>query len=447
MSLRKSPQLTPALLAAARNNAQYSTGPRSPVAKQNSKLNALKHGGRVRDENRCQAMLALGEDPEQFQTLTEELMSAFGPGDALWEKQVEDLAWLYCRRERLERAEEGLKRRALQGIEDWQHRRRQEMARVTFDASQHEMLDVNLSESTDQGVALRKILSFLEVVRDQIRQRTFRLRQVGVLESLYKGMMGWRPALICRLLQRFSDAPRLAEQQADEEEREFLRKIGAATELPGEPEYQELLHLFEEEIASVREEFEYAEKANEERAAIERDACLAPEGETWRMMLRQEAALDRSIDRKVRILLRLRKELTNLPITLPGHGGGARMENIEGAPNNDIVSYSPQSVEAVEDSKMNDRHGNVYENKGSALEDRVASGNAIENKGSYARDPGMLLKTKGVIGSAELHATSKLPSFAREPGKDSAILIIERPRTWAVASHCAGRNLQLRMPK
>ena len=74
MSLRKSPELTPALLAAARQNAQHSTGPRSPAAKQNSKLNALKHGAYVADENRRQSMLALGEDPEQFQTLTEELM-------------------------------------------------------------------------------------------------------------------------------------------------------------------------------------------------------------------------------------------------------------------------------------------------------------------------------------------------------------------------------------
>ena len=31
---------------------------------------------------------------------------------------------------------------------------------------------------------------------------------------------------------------------------------------------------------------------------IQPDACLAPAGETWRMLLRQEAALDRSIDRK-----------------------------------------------------------------------------------------------------------------------------------------------------
>jgi len=33
------------------------------------KLNALKHAY-VRDENRCQAIRALGEDPEQLQTLT-----------------------------------------------------------------------------------------------------------------------------------------------------------------------------------------------------------------------------------------------------------------------------------------------------------------------------------------------------------------------------------------
>ena len=38
MSLRKSPQVTPALLATTRQNAQHSTGPRSAAAKQNSKL-------------------------------------------------------------------------------------------------------------------------------------------------------------------------------------------------------------------------------------------------------------------------------------------------------------------------------------------------------------------------------------------------------------------------
>jgi hypothetical protein len=68
------------LLAAARKNAQRSTGPRSPAAKQNSKLNALKHGERARPENHRQVMLALGENPEEFDNLKQELMTSFGPG-------------------------------------------------------------------------------------------------------------------------------------------------------------------------------------------------------------------------------------------------------------------------------------------------------------------------------------------------------------------------------
>jgi hypothetical protein len=396
MPLRKSPQLTPALLAAARHNAQRSTGPRSPAAKQSVKLNALKHGGRVRDENRCQAMQALGEDPKKLQALTEELRSAFGPGDALLEKQIEDLAWLYWRRDRLERAQEGLKRRALQAIDDWQHRRQQEMARVTFDASRHEMLNANLAQSTDRGVTLRKTLSLLQVIQDQCKQRTFRQRQLGVLESLYTGVMGWREVLICSLLERFCDAPNLAERLADPEEMQHLREIGVPTELPGEPEYGELLRLFEEEIAGVREELEYAEKANQERAAIERDACLAPEGETWRMMLRQEAAMDRSIDRKVRILMRLRKEAANPPIAPGGQDDGTKMESTEEIVGSDIMAANSHEGKAVEELKLNEQCGNIYENKGSASSSTAPNGNPTENKYSYAPNAGMLLKTNEI---------------------------------------------------
>jgi len=85
MSLRKSPQLTPALLAAARQNAQHSTGPRSPAAKQNSKLNGLKHGGRVRDENRHEvenrnSKIENHESPVEFRISSFDFpVSSFGP--------------------------------------------------------------------------------------------------------------------------------------------------------------------------------------------------------------------------------------------------------------------------------------------------------------------------------------------------------------------------------
>ena len=397
MSLRKSPQLTPALLAAARANAEHSTGPRSAAAKQNSKLNALKHGGRVSDENRCLAMLALGEDPEEFENLKQELMSALTPGDALWEKQIDDLAWLYCRRERLERAQAGLKRRALQGIDDWQHRRQQEMARVTFDASQPWAIDLDMTEPADPGVRLRMLLSFLELIRAQVKQRNFKPRQASEIETLYHNDVGWRQARLLALLRLFKESSGPPASRPDPELEEMLRQQFGPRESAGEPQYQELLRLLEEEIASVREEFEYAEKANEERAAIERDACLAPEGETWRMMLRQEAALDRSIDRKVRILLRLRKELTNPPVAPPDRGDGPTVGNMEDTFDSNIASDNSQSVRAVEDLKLNEQHGNVCENKGSRFKHREQSRNTTQNKGGYTLIAGMLLKRKELV--------------------------------------------------
>jgi hypothetical protein len=214
--------------------------------------------------------------------------------------------------------------------------------------------------------------------------------------------VGWRQALIFGLLHRFSDPVDLAEQQEKHEEyRQYLREQGRRCEPPGEPERQELLRLLEEEIASVREEFEYAEKANEERAAIERDACLAPEGEAWSMMLRQEAALDRSIDRKVRILLRLRKDWTDLLAVPRSEDDGGVMEDIESDIDSDIMSYDLQGMEAVENSKINEQYANVIENKGPAFRSPGRSGNIIENKGSYARDTGILLTTKGVISNTD----------------------------------------------
>jgi hypothetical protein len=47
-------------------------------------------------------------------------------------------------------------------------------------------------------------------------------------------------------------------------------------------------------------------------------------------------------------------------------------------------------------SKLKERCGNIYENKGSAKYRQGQSGNVIENKGSYASKAGILMKTKEV---------------------------------------------------
>jgi hypothetical protein len=311
-------------------------------------------------------MLALGEDPQEFENLKQELMSALTPGDALWEKQIDDLAWLYWRRERLERAEAGLKRRALQAIDDWQHRRQQEMARVTFDASQPQAIDIDMTEPADPGVRLRMLLSFLVVIREQAKQRTFKPRQASEIETLYHNDVGWRQARLLALLRLFNESFGPGAERQEPELKEMLSQQLGPRESAGEPQYQELLRLLDEEIAHVQEQFQYAEKVNEEKAAIERDACLAPEGETWKVMLRQEAALDHSIDRKVRILLRLRKDAAERPLAPASQDqdDGVRMENTEEIVESDISAQTPQGAEAVKDLKMNEQCGNVTENKG-----------------------------------------------------------------------------------
>jgi hypothetical protein len=291
----------------------------------------------------------LGEDPEEYDALQEQLMTTYGPGDGLWTKQVEDLARLYWRRSRLERMQTGFMRRALLRVEEWQERREIEMANATFDASQPEMLGISVAEPTDLGVRLRKTLSALGVIRVLVARtspsevfgtspgsetnrgplprpsarsgprtpqpwedrqardlqlpidiRQWTLEDWGgslphQLETLYRGRMNWRMARICHFLHQFSELCRDRDPHPD------------ATPEAIEADLQELLHLLDEEIAALPPEIEHAEKVYAERVALERDACLAPEGETWRVMLRQEGALDRSIDRKVKIILGMRK--------------------------------------------------------------------------------------------------------------------------------------------
>jgi hypothetical protein len=307
MYLRKSTRLTPQRLDAARRNAQRSTGPRSEAGKERMKMNALQHGCDAAPENEAAVMRALGEDPLEYAALQRELATAYGPGGALWDQQLADLTKLYWRRNRIERMETGLMRRALQAVEERQRARRKEIAACTFDASRAGAMDIELADPTDPSVRLRLLLSLLGVLREQVRQRVFRPDHWTQIEPYYEDEVGWRPARFRHLLWLFNERAD-TEKQGEKEYHDFVSEFFGGGEEAVEAHYQELLTLLGEEIADVEEEFKHQVGAQEERDAIERDACLAPAGETWEMLLRQEASLDRSIDRKVRIILTMRKE-------------------------------------------------------------------------------------------------------------------------------------------
>jgi hypothetical protein len=61
-------------------------------------------------------------------------------------------------------------------------------------------------------------------------------------------------------------------------------------------------------MAAVKEEYACAEQLHTEEVAVARDLCLVPADPAWDSLLRQEAVLDRAIDRKVRILMQMRRD-------------------------------------------------------------------------------------------------------------------------------------------
>ena len=202
MSIRQSPQLTPQLLDAARSNGRRSHGPCTAAGKENSKMNALEHGERSAPENHYEVMLALGEDPARFEAVKQELSASFSTGDPFVEKQVDDLARLYWRRDRLERSQTGLMRRALLALEEQQHRRRKQIEDCTMEVG--EGLNVTLEAPTDPAARLRLLLSFLALIRLQVHGRYFLAWQAAALQGFYRNKTGWRGPRLCFLLSLFA---------------------------------------------------------------------------------------------------------------------------------------------------------------------------------------------------------------------------------------------------
>jgi len=269
--------------------------------------------------------------------------------------------------------EGGLMRRALLELDERQHERRLEIEGASFEPGQ--ALNIEMTEPSDPAARRRLQRSFLGLIREQVRERSFLPWQGAALEGFEKGSGGWRPARLCSLLKEFAGRASQPAQEKARPERAVSDAVWRAAGVlwaQGEPEgtsgeppepspaaaksgadpleelrYQELLALVEVEIAHAEREFEYEEKLNEERVAIERDACLAPAGEEWKLLLRREETLDRAIDRKIKLLLSLRKSSTGTPAC----AGEGIAESKEAG-----KSACPTS------EKIDDRSGNVDEN-------------------------------------------------------------------------------------
>ena len=289
MSLRKSPTPTPDGVAGNCRNAELSTGPSTPAGKENSKRHSRKHGLDAREGKDFRASLAaLGEDPEEFDRLYQDLLRAYQPADPLWARQVEDLARLYWRRARLDRIKNALLLRQRATDERERERRAMEEDRDT-----HETLDAGVGMSgvwqlPDSVAKFRIVISNLEMIQALVEMRQYDEAGKVRLRYLYGHYKPWRGANIARAYESLSSP-----QEGKDDVGEFTR--------------QNLQKDLEAELAAARKQYAWCKAQHAEPAPAARDACLAPEGKAWPLILREERDLDRAIDRKVRILLDLRR--------------------------------------------------------------------------------------------------------------------------------------------
>jgi len=99
-------QISAAKIAANRANAKHSTGPKTSEGKENSKINAVKHGLTARY---LPALIQAGTaEWEQFEAIRTDLYGFYQPAEALEELLVEKVTIEYLRYRRLVEREQVL---------------------------------------------------------------------------------------------------------------------------------------------------------------------------------------------------------------------------------------------------------------------------------------------------------------------------------------------------
>ena len=287
--------------AANRGNALRSTGPRTSAGKRRARLNALKNGQRAR--TLAGDGLAPGDDPRAFERWRGDFVAGFAPQEPLEAHLVEELARLGWKRRRVERAQAALQAREVEKLELATLRQLHALNQESLDISDAEMVEHGLLGAKDCTAKFEEALNLLDQVIEQVEKEGPTDSLEGALRTLYGQCPPWRGGLVLTLCRRIRN--------------------GEATEgVPEESMQAGLLQLLHEERRDLLEQYELLRFEQVEITTPLREACLAPSDPRWPLLLRQEAMIERQIDRRLRLLERLLRGRQR-----HGSGGACRSES------------------------------------------------------------------------------------------------------------------------
>ena len=275
----KTRQVTPRMEEANRQNSQKSTGPRTPEGKHQVRYNALKHG--LYGKPCMQFMLAADEDPKEHQAILTGLTESFHPFTPAQRMLVEDLAMLRWQKRRNQRAQAAAISVALEELdintEELRKQRDREDSGMSFDRAEVEQKGlINMPDCPGKFWQIRDSLKGL---LDQVERKQFDVDATPTLILLYGNQPSLRGNFLCGCFYKF------------------------LTQKPTDLQYEQLRVAVIDELIEWTQKYQTFMRRYMEVTPARRDLCFAPNDEAkWRLILRQEANIDRQIERKTRLL-------------------------------------------------------------------------------------------------------------------------------------------------
>jgi hypothetical protein len=244
--------------------------------------NALKHGLYAHASFFWEAAIALGEDPRHFQRLLKGLVEARRPADTLEMVLVEDIAWLIWKKVRLDRTETAVQVRNLQKHDLERRKLCVQVGREISDTSEFEVREKGLRTTLDAPGKFEQVFSFFYSLVEMVEKNEFSYYMQEALRALY----GTEPTLRGAAL--------------------YTYYFKLSKMKPSDPGFEEAKNLMTarlaEEIAEVAQEYELFLHEYVENTRAARVAATAPSQAQWAAIIRQQNALHRQLERKIRLL-------------------------------------------------------------------------------------------------------------------------------------------------